>query len=139
MGLALVEDTGACARDDAFQEWRTNLIELARRPNVYCKIGRLGTSYWGFGFEDRIDLIGYLELADVWRPYVEVAIAAFGADRCMMASNYPNDGRSCGFVPLWNALKHIFRDYSNDEKAGLFHKTAIAVYRIDLPGHPTIG
>lgn len=31
------------------------------------------------------------------------AVEAFGADRCMMESNFPPDARSCGFVPLWNA------------------------------------
>ena len=50
----------------------------------------------------------------------------------MMESNYPNDGRSCGFVPLWNALKFIVKDYSADEKAALFRGTAQKVYRIDL-------
>jgi L-fuconolactonase len=36
-------------------------------------------------------------------------------------------------VPLWNALKHIVRAASSDEKAALFHLTAARVYRIELP------
>jgi predicted TIM-barrel fold metal-dependent hydrolase len=51
----------------------------------------------------------------------------------MMESNYPNDGRSCGFVPPWNALKHIVRDCSAQEKAVLFHGTAKRAYRLDVP------
>jgi predicted TIM-barrel fold metal-dependent hydrolase len=104
--------------------------DLARQPNVYCKVGGLGTSYWGFGFNERSDVIGYREAAEAWKPYVESAIEAFGADRCMMESNYPNDGRSCGFVPLWNAMKHIVKNYSADEKTALFSGTASRVYRI---------
>ena len=46
------------------------------------------------------------------------------------------DGRSCGFVPLWNALKHITRGCSAAQKAQLFHSTAARVYRIDLAALP---
>jgi hypothetical protein len=101
---------------------------------VVCKIGGLGTVYWGFGFDNRPGPTGYLELAKAWGPYVEAAIDAFGVDRCMMESDFPADGRSCGFVPLWNALKHITRGCSVGERNSLFHATAIRTYRIDLNG-----
>ena len=113
-----------------FTEWRRNLFETARRPNVFCKIGGLGMPMWGFGFQDRQEAVGYRELAEVWRPFVETAIEAFGPERCMMESNFPPDGLSCGFVPCWNALKHIASGYSSDEKAALFNRTASQVYRI---------
>jgi L-fuconolactonase len=132
LGLAMAMDTDADGRAEVFRMWRDSLREFARNPNVFCKIGGLGTAYWGFGFNERADPVGYLELASAWQPYVETAIEAFGVDRCMMESNYPPDGRSCGFVPLWNALKHIVRNFSADEKAALFHGTAARVYRINL-------
>ena len=132
LGLALADGPGPEGRAEAFKGWRANMQDLARNPNVFCKVGGLGTSYWGFGFNERSDAIGYQEAASAWKPYVETAIEAFGADRCMMESNYPNDGRSCGFVPLWNALKFIVKDYSADEKAALFRGTAQKVYRIEL-------
>ena len=50
----------------------------------------------------------------------------------MMESNFPMDGRSCGFVPYWNAMKHIVANGSADEKAALFHGTAAGVYRIEV-------
>jgi predicted TIM-barrel fold metal-dependent hydrolase len=109
---------------------------VARRPNVVCKIGGLGLPIWGFGFEERTDPVGYMDLAAAWRPYVETSIEAFGAERCMMESDYPPDSRSCGFVPLWNALKYIVRSASAQEKAALFHETAARVYGIDLDRHP---
>jgi predicted TIM-barrel fold metal-dependent hydrolase len=132
LGLALAMDVGPEWRAEVFKSWRKNMEDLARNPNVFCKVGGLGTSYWGFGFNERSDPIGYQEAASAWKPYVETAIELFGADRCMMESDYPNDGRSCGFVPLWNALKYIVKDYSADEKAALFRGTAQKVYRIDL-------
>jgi L-fuconolactonase len=129
MALGMDEQT----RADTIRKWRTLMFEVAHRSNVYCKVGGLGLPFWGFGFGDRQDPVGYLELAAAWRPFVETSIEAFGPERCMMESNYPPDGRSAGFVPLWNALKHIVRAASNEDKAALFHGTAAKVYRINLP------
>jgi L-fuconolactonase len=115
--------------DAEFERWRELMRSLARHPNVVCKVGGLGIPFCGFGFETRDD-VGYLELAAAWRRWVESAIEIFGADRCMMESNYPADAQSCGFVPLWNALKYIVAGASGAEKAALFHGTATRVYRI---------
>jgi L-fuconolactonase len=132
LGLALAMDLDEQERGKVFYTWREAIRDLARHPNVVCKIGGLGTAYWGFGFDTRSQPVSYQELASAWKPYVETAIEAFGVDRCMMESDYPADGRSCGFVPLWNALKHIVRGSSADEKAALFHRTAARIYRIRL-------
>jgi predicted TIM-barrel fold metal-dependent hydrolase len=122
----------ASQRTEAFQRWRTDLIDLASNPNVLCKVGGLGQPFFGFGFEDRADAVGYVELAAAWKPLVESAIEIFGASRCMMESNFPADSRSCDFVTLWNALKHIVRGGSEAEKADLFSGTAQRAYRISL-------
>jgi predicted TIM-barrel fold metal-dependent hydrolase len=132
MGLEMT----AAERGELFRAWREGLRDVARRPNVVCKVGGLGMATWGFGFETRPDVIGYLELADTWRPFVETAIELFGPERCMLESNFPPDGRSCGFVPLWNALKHIVAGYSPAEKRALFSGTAARTYRIELPPMP---
>jgi L-fuconolactonase len=135
-GMAMGMGLDTAGRAEVFQEWRTGLTEVARRPNVVCKIGGFGMIYWGFGFEQRSDPVGHLELAAAWRPYVETAIGAFGVDRCLMESNFPMDGRSCGYVPLWNAMKHIVRECGATEKRALFHGTAARVYRIAEPSLP---
>jgi L-fuconolactonase len=134
MGIAVGVDMDAGEKAEVFGRWSAGLKELAKRPNVFCKVGGLGMPNWGFGFELRENPVGYLEMADAWRPYVETAIEAFGADRCMMESNFPPDGRSGGYVPVWNAYKHILRAYSADEKTALFHRTAARVYRLTVPG-----
>jgi predicted TIM-barrel fold metal-dependent hydrolase len=51
----------------------------------------------------------------------------------MFGSNFPPDGRSAGFVPLWNALKRLVRGASPRDKAALFLRTATRVYRLELP------
>lgn len=133
MGTALAMDLGPQERIDMLREWGRALYELSRRENVYCKIGGLGVPFWGFNFESRAKTTGYLELASAWGPLVETAIEAFGPRRCMMESNFPPDAASYGYVPLWNALKHIVRAFSDEDKASLFHRTAARVYRIAFP------
>ncbi len=129
-GQAMAMDMDDVQREQMFRQYRKLMIEAGQRPNIYCKVGGLGMPFWGFRFEERKDSIGYRELAAAWRPYVETTIEAFGASRCMMESNYPPDGRSAGFLPLWNALKYIVRSASADDKAALFHGNAAKVYRI---------
>jgi predicted TIM-barrel fold metal-dependent hydrolase len=133
MTVAMGLEMNAQERKALFRKWRENLQDTAQRSNVVCKIGGMGMPIWGFGFENRKDVVGYKELAEMWRPFVESAIEFFGTNRCMMESNFPPDGRSCGYVPTWNALKYIVSEASPEEKADLFHKTASRVYRIDLP------
>jgi predicted TIM-barrel fold metal-dependent hydrolase len=133
MGYAMALDRDAAGRAEVFNTWRDDLRKLARQPNVYCKVGGLGMPPWGFGFEKRTDPVGYVELANTWKPYVETAIEAFGAKRCMMESNFPPDRRSCSFASLWNALKLCVGHCSVAERAALFHDTAARVYRMALP------
>ena len=134
-------DLDAQGRAEVFEKLRASLRELGRRPNITCKVGGLGLPFWGFGLEKRADPVGYLELAAVWKPYVESAIEAFGPERCMMESNFPPDGRAAGFVPLWNALKHIVRTHRRMRKQrfsiGPRHGFIACPYRIeDRRGSP---
>jgi L-fuconolactonase len=132
-GQLVAMDLDAAGRKAVFDEWRSALNDLARRPNVFCKIGGLGLPFFGLGLETRTDPIGYRELATLWAPFVEATIEIFGVGRCLMESNYPIDGRAAGFVPLWNALKYVVRSSSSEEKHALFHDNAARVYRINLP------
>jgi L-fuconolactonase len=62
----------------ALSPWREQIRELARPPNVMCKLSGMVTEadhkQW-----DRRDL----------RPYLEVVIEAFGEDRLMYGSDWP--------------------------------------------------
>jgi predicted TIM-barrel fold metal-dependent hydrolase len=133
VGTPMALDMDAAGRADVFAEWLTSIRELAKRPNVTCKISGFGLPFLGFDFIGRKETVFSAELASVWRPYVEETILAFGADRCMMASNFPQDGRACGFVPLWNAFKRITKDLSASEKRAVYFDTAARVYRLDVP------
>jgi predicted TIM-barrel fold metal-dependent hydrolase len=69
-------------------------------------------------------------LAELWRPYLETCIAAFGVGRSMFESNFPVDKTSCSYRALWNAFKRVASGCSTAEKTALFSGTAAKFYRL---------
>ena len=101
-----------------FSAWETALKELARRPNVACKISGQQTHLtvgWGVG--------------DV-RRMVEPAIEAFGPNRVLFGSDTPVQNAGGGFAPWLRALETIFEPASEDERYLFFRGNARRVYRI---------
>ena len=90
---------------------------LAQAPNVACKISGLGMGDWTWTVESI-------------RPYVEEAIAAFGVERCMFASNFPVDKLFGSYDKVMESFKSITLGYSPDERIALFHDNAARFYRI---------
>ena len=120
-------------REEILATWRKNIDELAKCPNVYCKLGGLGMVSVGFDFHEREMPPTSEDLAAAWRPYIEGCIDAFGVDRCMFESNFPPDKQSGGYTELWNAFKRITSGASADEKKALYSGTAAKVYRLTAP------
>ena len=96
--------------------WRKAMVRLAEAPNVACKISGLGMGDWKW-------------TVDSIRPFVLHAIEAFGADRCMFASNFPVDKLFSSYDDLFNAFKAITRGFSAEERRKLFHDNAARFYR----------
>jgi predicted TIM-barrel fold metal-dependent hydrolase len=120
-------------REEIFAEWRKNIAELAKCPNVNMKLGGLGMVSVGFDFHEREVPPPSEDLAAAWRPYIETCIEAFGVNRCMFESNFPPDKQSCGYTELWNAFKRITAGASATEKTALYSGTAARVYRMIAP------
>ena len=120
-------------RAEIFAYWSDRMRELAACANVVCKLGGLGMPSMGFGFNHRAVPANSSELAQAWRPYIEICIEAFGPDRCMFEGNFPPDKESCSYRTLWNALKRVAARYSDSEKTALFSGTASRIYRLSLP------
>ncbi len=120
-------------RQEILAGWRKDINELARCPNVYCKLGGLGMVSVGFDFHERDVPPSSEDLAAAWRQYIEPCIEAFGVDRCMFESNFPPDKQSCGYTELWNAFKRITAGASAGEKTALYSGTAAKVYRLTVP------
>ncbi|OSI95131.1 hypothetical protein BSZ24_08325 [Bradyrhizobium canariense] len=125
---------GACEwsikRDEVRADWQTKVRELSSRPNISVKIGGMGMIMFGFRFEHGQTPPTAYELAREWQPYIETCLEAFGTDRCMFESNFPEDKQSCSYVELWNAFKLASRKLSADERRDLFYRTACQSYRL---------
>ncbi len=119
-------------RQSIFEQWQRNIADLARCRNVCVKLGGLAMKICGFGWHTKDKPPGSQQLADAWAPYYRFCIEQFGVKRCMFESNFPVDKLSCSYGVLWNAFKKISRDYSDSERAALFHDTAARVYRLPI-------
>lgn len=117
-------------RTEVLADWEKNLRALAARPNVRVKIGGMGMTVFGFGFEHGERPATSSELARAWQPCIDVCLEAFGTRRSMFESNFPVDKQSCSYVELWNAFKVATRSMSHDERGDLFYRTACQTYRL---------
>jgi L-fuconolactonase len=70
------------------------------------------------------------DLSVAWKPYIDACVEAFGANRCMIGSNFPVDRQTANYTTLWNAYKLATQAYSKDERHHLFSGTASRVYNI---------
>jgi predicted TIM-barrel fold metal-dependent hydrolase len=97
--------------------WRQALETVAAWPNVALKISGLGTrdKTWPH---------------DANRRVVREAIAAFGAARCMFASNYPVDSLCARFDTIYGAFADVVSDRAPAERRALFADNARRIYRI---------
>jgi L-fuconolactonase len=121
----------AYKHQDVFPGWKRSIEALAKRPNVYVKLGGLGMRIGGFSFEKSADPPSSQGLADAWKPYIDTCIAAFGPPRAMFESNFPVDKGSYSYPVFWNACKILAKGASAAEKADLFFGTAKRFYRLD--------
>jgi predicted TIM-barrel fold metal-dependent hydrolase len=58
------------------------------------------------------------------------AIAAFGAGRCMFASNFPVDSLVADYDTIFDGFRAIVAHLSEADRRALFHDNARRVYRI---------
>ncbi len=116
--------------DEVITEWQAGVAAVARCPNIYLKLGGVGQPRYGFDWHTYEKPIDSEALATGLAPLMNYCIEQFGPDRCMFESNFPPDKVSSSYNVLFNAFKRLSKDYSDSERASLFHDTATKVYRI---------
>jgi L-fuconolactonase len=117
-------------RDEVYKVWRGHMASLAQFPNIAVKLGGVGSVRSGYDWHQRRIKPSSKELAAILRPYFEICIENFGAQRCLFESNFPVEKAANSYVVLWNAYKRMTKSYSVSERAALFYGTAARVYRI---------
>ena len=106
-------------RDGAISPWRTRLQDLARRPNVYCKLSGVVTEAdWAQWRTQKVD------------DYMQVALEAFGPKRIMFGSDWPVVLVAASYTEWWQTVRNFIAALSPDEQARILGGTAIEVYRL---------
>jgi predicted TIM-barrel fold metal-dependent hydrolase len=99
------------------QAWRKGMQMLAECPNVAVKLS-------GYGMGDLRWTTASI------RPFVLEPIEWFGTERAMFGSNFPIDRLMADYDKVWNAYLELTGDFSDDERARLFHANAQRIYRL---------
>ena len=97
--------------------WRRALEAVAERPNVALKISGLGRA----GLPWTVAANG---------PLVRDAIAIFGVDRCMFASNYPVDRLAGSFDEIYRGFFASVAERPATDLGKLLHDNAVRLYRL---------
>ena len=103
------------------EPWATRMRELGRRPNVCCKLsGMVTEADW------RADPAAARSLATL-KPYLDVAVEAFGPLRLMAGSDWPVCLLATTYAQCFELLRGYFANFSEPERAAIFGGTAIEV------------
>ncbi len=102
---------------EGLASWRRAMATFAACPNAAVKISGLGQP----GKPWTIEANG---------PLVRAAIAIFGTERSMFASNFPVDGLCATFDAIFKGFKTIVRDFSEADRRRLFYDNAVRLYRL---------
>ena len=104
------------------EPWATRMRELGRRENVWCKLsGMVTEADW------RKDPARASSLATL-KPYLDVAVEAFGPARLMAGSDWPVCLLATGYAQWFDLLRSYFAGFSEAERAAIFGGNAIEVY-----------
>jgi len=99
--------------------WDQHMHELAKRPNVYCKISGLATeadhSHW---------------TDEQLRPYIDAVIRAFGPKRVMFGSDWPVCLLAVSYQRWVSSVEKFASSLSPSEQQYLWAQTAIEAYGI---------
>lgn len=99
------------------EPWADRMMELGQRGNVCCKLsGMVTEADWKAWTPEKL------------KPYLDVAVEAFGPKRLMAGSDWPVCLVASDYARWWGVLRDYFADFSEAERARVFGGTAVEVY-----------
>ena len=99
------------------EPWATHIRNLAQRPNICCKISGLVTeAQWNAWNLDTL------------RPYLDICVEAFSADRLLAGSDWPVCLVASPYADWWATLEEYFVAFSADETRKIFGANTAAFY-----------
>ena len=101
--------------------WQDDLRAAAKFPNFVCKLSGMVTEADWENWKP----------ADL-KPYVEVALEAFGPERCMFGSDWPVLELAATYEDVFRALGEVIGSISDTEQNQIFCETARQFYSLDV-------
>ncbi len=99
--------------------WRDAMARLSEAPNVLVKLSGCGVP-------------GQAWTVELQAPVVLPAIQLFGAERCMVASNFPVDGLIASYDAIMDGMRAIIGGLPEADQRRILAGTAAETYRIAL-------
>jgi L-fucono-1,5-lactonase len=107
------------AKEHAVDPWRTNILRIAERENVFCKLSGLVTEAdWNAWTEGQLSV------------YLETVIEAFGPRRVMFGSDWPVCLLASSYARWYDVVRGFCTELSPSEQARVFGETAIEAYNL---------
>ena len=117
-------------REEIKAQWRDDIAEIAKCPNVVAKLGGLAMPDNGYGWHTAERPPTSDEFVAAQREWYLHTIDCFGPERCMFESNFPVDRMSMSYLVVWNGFKKMVADFSAADQDAMFSGTASRVYRL---------
>jgi L-fuconolactonase len=106
-------------KESAPSPWKENLMELARRGNVHCKVSGMATEAdWTTWTAEQL------------RPYFNVVLEAFGPERLMFGSDWPVLTLAGSYRRWVDTFRSFIAKLSPAEQEAICEGTARRVYRL---------
>jgi predicted TIM-barrel fold metal-dependent hydrolase len=97
--------------EEGLAAWRSAMAALAREPNVHVKVSEFGLKDRAWEYESN-------------RRVVRDAIAIFGIERSIFATNFPVAGLRIDYDGLVRAVSQMLQDYSPEDRDRCFWRNA---------------
>jgi L-fuconolactonase len=109
-------------RDGSIATWRSNLLELARRPNVYCKLSGVVTEAdWKRWTPEMI------------APYFDTVLEAFQPRRLMFGSDWPIVTLASTYERWVDTVRSAIARLSTSEQESILWRSVTQAYGLSQP------
>jgi L-fuconolactonase len=104
-----------------FSPWKEDLKELAKLPNVFCKLsGMVTEANWNSW--TKVD----------FKPYLDIVVEAFGYNRLMIGSDWPVCTLSGSYQSTMDIVIDYLKQFSTEIKDAILGTNCINFYKINL-------
>jgi len=106
----------------SIRPWEAGMRELAKFPNVYCKLsGMVTEADWQNWKPEHLT------------PYLDIAVDCFGPDRLMIGSDWPVCTAAASYKQTMNVVLDYFRKYPSDIRDAVLGGNAHRFWKLMLP------